>query len=51
MRLIDPPSDFASLEEWRDFASQMEQLQREDPDDADIAEHLTRAREMIDQLD
>lgn len=47
MILIDPPSPFASKEEWREFLSEMEELAKEHPEDESVQEHIKEAREII----
>ncbi len=48
MTIIDPPSDFATLAEWKMFLATME---RAKPRDADIEAGITLARERIATLE
>lgn len=41
---IDPPSPFASLEEWEQFLAEMRAIE---PKDADVLRHIAEAEAMI----
>jgi len=44
MRMIDPPSPFASLEDWVKFLAEMQAIE---PKDDDIREAIAEAEQMI----
>lgn len=47
MIIIDPPSPFAPDKEWREFLSEMEELEKAHPDDELVKQHLEEAREHL----
>lgn len=47
--IIDPPTYFAPLSEWRDFIKRLERLQKENPDNSEINDALTFARGHVGQ--
>ena len=48
-RLIDPPTPFSPIEEWRAFLLELESIWK--PDDAQVLEAILMARQMIDELE
>ena len=46
--IIDPPSPFASIDDWREFLSEMEDLAKAHPDNDEIAYYIEEARAIID---
>ncbi|WP_293990839.1 hypothetical protein [Sphingomonas sp.] len=50
MMLIDPPSDFAPLAEWKEFKTRMEALAVKHPDDESVRECLALAKDRVDEL-
>ena len=46
MRIIDPPSPFASLEEWQTFLEEMKAIE---PKDDDIREAIAEAEKMVEE--
>ena len=48
-RLIDPPTPFSPIEEWRAFLLEMEAIGK--PNDAQVREAILMARQMIDELE
>ena len=49
IRLIDPPTPFAPIEEWRAFLLDMEAIAK--PNDAQVREAILMASQMIDELE
>lgn len=47
MIIIDPPSPFAPVQEWRDFLKEMEELAKQHPDDESVKAYLEEAREHL----
>lgn len=43
--IIDPPSPFSPVGEWRDFLAEMETLDQDDPG---VKDAIAEARRMID---
>lgn len=50
MMLIDPPSPFSPLAEWREFIADMESLLAEYPGDPDAISAIDEARDTICRL-
>jgi hypothetical protein len=48
-RLLDPPTPFSPIEEWRAFLLEMEAIRK--PNDAQVLEAIQMARQMIDELE
>lgn len=49
MSFIDPPSPFASLEEWVSFKKEIEAAIKTSRDQEGLAEALKNANQMIDE--
>lgn len=47
MMLIDPPSPFASKEEWEKFLKQMKEALTDAPDEASVKEHIALAEKQL----
>ena len=45
--LIDPPSEFATLQTWRDFLAELEVELGDNPGDADLVAAADKARAHI----
>lgn len=50
MMLIDPPSPFDPLDEWKRFLDTMTALAVDHPDDEDVRAHIALAKETIKTL-
>lgn len=47
MIIIDPPSPFASKEDWQDFLKEMEKLAKEHPDNEDVRAYIEEAKQIL----
>jgi hypothetical protein len=47
MMIIDPPSPFSALSEWRAFLEEMLELRKTHPDDEMLQEHIDMAHREI----
>jgi hypothetical protein len=50
MRIIDPPTPFHSVAEWRGFLNEMLELQKQDSEDTQLAEVIANARAEIARI-
>lgn len=51
MIIIDPPSPFASKGDWERFLEDMLKLSKEFPEDEDVKEALSLARETLEEME
>lgn len=50
MIIIDPPTPFDGLDAWQDFLNEMILLQKRNPENAVIFEHINTAKKEIDRI-